>query len=62
MRKSTVQKGKGAMKEVAGKTTGDTHLEAEGRADQAAAEARAAIERVHESAQKARDDMKRRGA
>ncbi|WP_318211909.1 MULTISPECIES: CsbD family protein [unclassified Streptomyces] len=59
MRKSTVQKGKGAMKEVAGKATGDSRLEAEGEADRMAAKARAAIERVHESARKARDDMKR---
>ncbi|MCB8901742.1 MULTISPECIES: CsbD family protein [unclassified Streptomyces] len=59
MRKSTVQKGKGTVKEAAGRATGNERLEAEGKADQMAAEARAAIERVHESAQKARDDMKR---
>ncbi|MFJ5136700.1 CsbD family protein [Streptomyces sp. NPDC088707] len=58
MRKSTVQKGKGTVKEAAGKATGDARLESEGKADQMAAEARAAIERVHESARKARDDMK----
>ncbi|MFF5920935.1 CsbD family protein [Streptomyces flavochromogenes] len=62
MRKSTVQKGKGAIKEAAGKTTGDTGLEAEGKADQMAAEARAAIERVHESARKAHDDTQRRSS
>ncbi|MFJ7983997.1 CsbD family protein [Streptomyces sp. NPDC096351] len=60
MRKSTVQKGEGAAKEVAGKATGDTRLDAEGKADQMAAKAREAIEKVHESALKARDDMRRR--
>ncbi|MFD3991401.1 CsbD family protein [Streptomyces sp. NPDC058548] len=60
MRKSTVQKGKGAIKEVAGKVTGNSRLEAEGKADQMTAKARAAIERVHASALKARDDIKRR--
>ncbi|MDX2561964.1 CsbD family protein [Streptomyces sp. TX20-6-3] len=59
MRKSTVQKGKGAVKEVAGKATGNSRLEAEGKSDQMAAEAREAIERVHASARKARDDTKR---
>ncbi|MFJ2931884.1 CsbD family protein [Streptomyces sp. NPDC087219] len=62
MRKSTVQKGKGAIKEVTGKATGNSRLEAEGKADQMAAKARAAIERVHASARKARDDMKRRSS
>ncbi|OKJ63199.1 general stress protein CsbD [Streptomyces sp. CB02009] len=58
MRKSTVQKGKGTVEEAAGRATGDTRLEAEGRADRAAAEARAAIERVHQSARRARDGMR----
>ncbi|MFE5941250.1 CsbD family protein [Streptomyces sp. NPDC056480] len=62
MRKSTVQKGKGTVEEAVGKATGDARLEADGKADRMAAEARAAIERVHESAKKARDDMKRPGS
>ncbi|WP_329285689.1 CsbD family protein [Streptomyces sp. NBC_00691] len=62
MRKSTVQKGKGTVEEAAGKAGGDSRPEAEGEADRMAAEARAAIERVHESARKAHDDMKRSGS
>ncbi|APE25575.1 MULTISPECIES: CsbD family protein [Streptomyces] len=59
MRKSGAQKGKGKIKEVAGKATGDTRLEAEGKTDQMAAKAREGIERVHESARRAREETER---
>ncbi|MFH9725587.1 CsbD family protein [Streptomyces sp. NPDC017254] len=60
MRKSTVQKGRGKVKEAVGKATGDAGLERQGKADQMAAKAREAMEKVHESARKARDEIKRR--
>ena len=62
MRKSTVQKGKGKDKEAVGKVTGDKDLEREGKTDQLAAKARRAMEKVHESALKARDEIKRRAS
>ncbi|MER6098482.1 CsbD family protein [Streptomyces sp. NPDC001728] len=60
MRKSSVQKGKGKVKETVGKVIGDTRMEREGKTDQMAGRAREAMEKVHESALKARDELKRR--
>ncbi|WP_328941094.1 CsbD family protein [Streptomyces sp. NBC_00250] len=60
MRKSTVGKVKGEIKETTGEATGDSRLEWEGKADRMAAAAREGIEKVHRSAQRAQDEMRRR--
>ncbi|MER5963354.1 CsbD family protein [Streptomyces sp. NPDC002057] len=62
MRKSSVQKGKGKIKETVGRMTGDSALEREGKGDQLAAKARKGMEKVHESALRARDEMRRRAS
>ncbi|WP_306324977.1 CsbD family protein [Streptomyces venezuelae] len=59
MRESDVRKGKGMTEEAAGRAMGDTRAEAEEKADQMAARAREGIERVHESALRARDETDR---
>ncbi|MFI8521849.1 CsbD family protein [Streptomyces sp. NPDC085481] len=53
MRKSSMDKAKGKLKETAGKATGNERLEAEGKADQMKGKAREGMEKM-------RDAMKRR--
>ncbi|MFI8966466.1 CsbD family protein [Streptomyces sp. NPDC053493] len=67
MRKSAMQKGKGKLKETAGKATGNERMEMEGKAEEAAGKAREGMEkagegmdRAAEEAAKSRDAMRRR--
>jgi uncharacterized protein YjbJ (UPF0337 family) len=54
----TTDKVKGAVKEGAGKLTGDKRTEAEGKADQAKGEAKNAASNVKEGAKGVRDSLK----
>jgi uncharacterized protein YjbJ (UPF0337 family) len=51
--KGAADKAKGAVKDAAGKLTGDQKLQAEGKADKAKGEARGAIGDVKDAAKKA---------
>jgi uncharacterized protein YjbJ (UPF0337 family) len=53
----TSDKVKGAMKEVAGKVTGDRRTEAEGKTDQAKGDAKQAGHDLKESAKGVRDSL-----
>jgi len=59
MSSGTVDKAKGAVKEAAGKLTGDKRTEAEGKTDQAKGKVKNAADDVTESAKGARDSLKR---
>jgi uncharacterized protein YjbJ (UPF0337 family) len=54
----TTDKVKGAVKEGAGKLTGDKRTEAEGKTDQAKGKAKNAASNVKESAKGVRDSLK----
>jgi|SwirhirootsSR3_FD_contig_61_7959860_length_272_multi_3_in_0_out_0_1 uncharacterized protein YjbJ (UPF0337 family) len=54
----TTDKVKGAVKEGAGKLTGDKRTEAEGKTDQAKGKAKNAASKVKESAKGVRDSLK----
>jgi uncharacterized protein YjbJ (UPF0337 family) len=54
--KSAADKASGAVKEAAGKVTGNRKLEAEGKFDKAKGEAREVIGDVKDAARKAADD------
>jgi uncharacterized protein YjbJ (UPF0337 family) len=52
-------KAKGAVKEAAGKVTGDRRTEAEGKTDRAKGEAKDAAHHAKEGAKGARDSLKK---
>jgi len=54
----TMDKVKGSVKEAAGKATGDTRTEAEGKADKAKGHAKDAAHAVKEGAKGVRDSLK----
>jgi uncharacterized protein YjbJ (UPF0337 family) len=56
--KSAADKASGALKEGAGKLTGNKNLEAEGKFDKAKGEAREAIGDVKDAARRADDDRR----
>lgn len=56
--KSAADKASGALKEGAGKLTGNKKLEAEGKFDKAKGEAREAIGDVKDAARRADDDRR----
>ena len=51
--KGAADKAKGAVKDAAGKLTGDQKMQAEGKADKAKGEARSAVGDVKDAAKKA---------
>ena len=54
--KGTFEQGKGKLKEVAGKATGDTKTEAEGKAEQAKGKIRNTIGGMKDAAREAVDE------
>lgn len=59
MASGTADKVKGAVKEAAGKLTGDKRTEAEGKTDQAKGKVKNATDNVTEAAKGVRDSLKR---
>jgi uncharacterized protein YjbJ (UPF0337 family) len=59
MASGTADKVKGAVKEAAGKVTGDKRTEAEGKTDQAKGSVKNAADKASESAKGVRDSLKK---
>lgn len=57
--KGTADKIKGAVKDAAGRVTGDKALQAEGKADKAAGAARQTVGDIKDAGRKVTDAMKR---
>ena len=58
MASGKIDEAKGRVKEAAGVLTGDEKLQREGKADQAAANVKKAVEKVKDKAENAIDDIK----